>query len=99
MDKYPMLLPSWEHPVAYSQLRRIYQSASRTALANRGWRKWDGAVVSLHEREGVLFVCWRNISDRVNFGKAIKTGWNAEGEYAPVLHWLKGASPPANEVW
>lgn len=92
------LLPSINDEFSRRQLLSVFEVAERIALRSRWAKKWPGAVVSLHDREGLLFVCWRNIEDWALFAKAIKQGWRSVGEFAAPLHWLRGGPKP-DAVW
>jgi hypothetical protein len=94
----PVLLPSVNDEFSRQQLRTVFDVATRHAAQSRWAKKWPDAVVSLHDREGLLFVCWRSIEDRALFGEAVKLGWRSVGEFAAPLHWL-GGGPKPDAVW
>ncbi|MCC2981268.1 hypothetical protein [Sphingomonas sp. IC4-52] len=59
-----------------------YASAIVAGMSN-GYRKhWDGAIVSLDDRKGVIQITWRDEISRIMFEGAILGGWEANGDHA-----------------
>lgn len=67
------------------RLRRVasaWGSANSTIhlFSEKYQSRWNGAIISLHDRKGMLRVVWRDAQSRVIFEGAIAGAWERIGE-------------------
>ncbi|HVJ03820.1 MAG TPA: hypothetical protein VM662_16705 [Sphingomonas sp.] len=59
-----------------------YASALVAGMSNAYRQRWNGAIVSLDDRKGVIQVTWRDEISRIMFEGVILGGWEANGDHA-----------------